>query len=411
MVWQGLIGIVAFPLIAWLLSENRSRVPVRAIVIGLAIQLALAALLLGVPVVKQGFLALNGVVIALMDATRAGTSFVFGYIGGDTLPFPTTGQGTTFNLAFQALPLILVVSALSALLFHWRVLPRIVEGTAWLLGRTFHVGGALGIGVAANVFVGMVESPLLVKPYLRNLTRGELFVLMTAGMATVAGTVMVLYASVVGPVIPGALGHILTASVLSAPAAITIAQLMVPLDDATPGKIDIPDDGNAMAAITRGTMDGVSLLINVIAMLLVMVALVALVDAMLSVVPEIAGAPLTLERIFGWIMAPIAFAMGIPWSEAAAAGGLLGTKTVLNEFLAYLKLADMDAAAMSERSRLIMTYALCGFANFGSLGIMIGGMTTMCPERKDDIIALGGRTIVSGTLATCLTGAVAGFFF
>ncbi|MGJ3260116.1 MAG: NupC/NupG family nucleoside CNT transporter [Rhodospirillales bacterium] len=411
MVWQGLIGIVAFPLIAWLLSENRSRVPVRAIVIGLAIQLALAALLLGVPVVKQGFLALNGVVIALMDATRAGTSFVFGYIGGDTLPFPTTGQGTTFNLAFQALPLILVVSALSALLFHWRVLPRIVEGTAWLLGRTFHVGGALGIGVAANVFVGMVESPLLVKPYLRNLTRGELFVLMTAGMATVAGTVMVLYASVVGPVIPGALGHILTASVLSAPAAITIAQLMVPLDDATPGKIDIPDDGNAMAAITRGTMDGVSLLINVIAMLLVMVALVALVDAMLSVVPEIAGAPLTLERIFGWIMAPIAFAMGIPWSEAAAAGGLLGTKTVLNEFLAYLKLAGMDAAAMSERSRLIMTYALCGFANFGSLGIMIGGMTTMCPERKDDIIALGGRTIVSGTLATCLTGAVASLFF
>lgn len=411
MIWQGLIGIVAFPLIAWLLSENRTNVRVRAVVIGLAIQFALAALLLGVPAVKQGFLALNGVVITLMEATKAGTSFVFGYIGGDTPPFPTTGQGTTFNLAFQALPLILVVSALSALLFHWRVLPRIVEGAAGLLGRTFHIGGALGIGVAANVFVGMVESPLLVKPYLRNLTRGELFLLMTAGMATVAGTVMVLYASVVGPVIPGALGHILTASVLSVPAAITIAQLMVPLDDATPGKIEIPDDGNAMAAITRGTMDGVRLLINVIAMLLVMVALVALVDGILSVVPEIAGAPLTLERIFGWAMAPIAFAMGIPWSEAAAAGGLLGTKTVLNEFLAYLNLAGMDATAMSERSRLIMTYALCGFANFGSLGIMIGGMTTMCPERKDDIIALGGRTIVSGTLATCLTGAIAGLFF
>lgn len=411
MIWQGLIGIVAFPLIAWLLSENRANVSVRAVVIGLAIQFALAALLLGVPAVKQGFLALNGVVITLMEATKAGTSFVFGYIGGDTPPFPTTGQGTTFNLAFQALPLILVVSALSALLFHWRVLPRIVEGAAWLLGRTFHIGGALGIGVAGNVFVGMVESPLLVKPYLRNLTRGELFVLMTAGMATVAGTVMVLYASVVGPVIPGALGHILTASVLSVPAAITIAQLMVPLDDATPGKIEIPDDGNAMAAITRGTMDGVRLLINVIAMLLVMVALVALVDGILSVVPEITGAPLTLERIFGWVMAPIAFAMGIPWSEAAAAGGLLGTKTVLNEFLAYLNLAGMDDTAMSERSRLIMTYALCGFANFGSLGIMIGGMTTMCPERKDDIIALGGRTIVSGTLATCLTGAIAGLFF
>jgi len=411
MIWQGIIGIIAFPLIAWILSENRQDARLRTVMLGLAIQIALAALLLGVPAIKNAFLALNGIVIALMDATRAGTSFVFGYIGGGALPFATTGTGTTFNLAFQALPLILVVSALSALLFHWRILPKIVEAAAWLLGRSFRIGGALGIGVAANVFVGMVESPLLVRPYLRNLGRGELFVLMTAGMATVAGTVMVLYAGIIGPVVPGALGHILTASILSAPAAITIAQLMVPLGAPTPGRIEIADDGNAMAAITRGTMDGVGLLINVIALLLVAVALVSLINAGLGLVPEIAGAPLTLERMLGWIMAPIAFAMGIPWSEAVQAGALLGIKTVLNEFLAYLQLAGLGDEAMSARSRLIMTYALCGFANFASLGIMIGGMTTMCPERRDEIIELGGRTIVSGTLATCLTGAVAGLFF
>lgn len=411
MIWQGLIGIVAFPLIAWLLSENRQRAEMRAVVIGLGIQIALAALLLGIPAAKDAFLALNGIVIALMDATRAGTAFVFGYIGGDILPFATTGSGTTFNLAFQALPLILVVSALSALLFHWRILPLIVEGAAWLLGRTFKIGGALGIGVAANVFVGMVESPLLVRPYLKNLGRGELFVLMTAGMATVAGTVMVLYAGIIGPVVPGALGHILAASILSAPAAITIAQLMVPLGEPTPGEINIPNDGNAMAAITRGTMDGVSLLINVIAMLLVAVALVALVNAALGLIPDIAGVPLTLQRMFGWVMAPVTFAMGVPWVEAAQAGGLLGIKTVLNEFLAYLQLADLPEEVLSARSKLIMTYALCGFANFASLGIMIGGLSTMCPERRGEIIELGGRSIVSGTLATCLTGAVAGLFF
>ncbi len=410
-MWQGLIGIVAFPLIAWILSENRRGANLRAVLIGLGVQLALAALLLGIPVLKQAFLTLNGVVMALMDATRAGTAFVFGYIGGDTLPFASSGVGTSFNLAFQALPLILIVSALSALLFHWRILPLVVRGAAWLLERGFGIGGALGIGIAANVFVGMVESPLLVRPYLKNMGRGELFVLMTAGMATVAGTVMVLYASLLDVAVPGALGHILTASILSAPAAITIATLMVPLGQVTPGTLDIPDDGNAMAAITRGTMEGVGLLINVVAMLVVAVALVALLNAGLGLLPDVFGQSLTLERVLGWIMAPVTFAMGVPWAEAAQAGSLMGIKTVLNEFLAYLQMAGLADEALSSRSRLIMTYALCGFANFGSLGIMIGGLVTMCPERRAEIIALGGRTIISGTLATCLTGAVAGLFF
>ncbi len=410
MIWQGVLGLIAFPLIAWGLSENRRAVSIRAVAVGLGIQLLLAALLLGVPAVKHGFLHLNAVVIALMDATRAGTSFVFGYIGGGPLPFAETAPGASFNLAFQALPLILIVSALSALLYHWRILPWIVQGAAWLLSKSMGIGGALGVSVAANVFVGMLEAPLLIRPYLAKMTRGELFVMMTAGMTTIAGTMMILYASIVEPVVPGALGHVLIASVLSAPAAVTIAQMMVPLSDPTPGDIEIPDDGNAMAAITRGTMDGVKLLINVVAMLIVAVALVALVNGLLGVLPDIAGAPITLERTLGWLLAPMAFLMGVPWAEAATAGGLLGVKIVLNEFLAYLQLAALPADALSDKSKLIMTYALCGFANFGSLGIMIGGLATMCPERRDEIVALGMRSVIAGVLALCLTGTVAGFF-
>lgn len=408
---HGLLGIIIFPLIAYAISENRREARLRTVIVGLSIQLCMATLLLGVPVVRDGFHVLNDGVAAIMDATRAGTAVVFGYIGGADVPFPLSGAGTTFNLAFQALPLILVISALSALLFHWRVLPFLVKGASLLLERTFRIGGALGIGVAANVFVGMVESPLLVRPYLKTLSRGELFVLMTAGMSTVAGTVMVLYASLLGDVVPNALGHILTASLLSAPAAITIATLMVPLGDPTPGTLEPTNDGTAMAAITRGTTEGVSLLISVIAMLIVFIALVALINGMLGVLPEIAGAPLTLERALGWVMAPVTFLMGVPWAEASTAGALMGVKTVLNEFLAYLQLAALNDETLSDRSRLIMTYALCGFANFGSLGILIGGLSTMCPERKSEIISLGGRSIVSGTLATCLTGAVAGLFF
>lgn len=410
-MWQGVVGLIAFPLIAWALSEDKKGVSIRAVGVGLAVQLGLAALLLGFPPARDAFLALNSVALALMDATKAGTSMVFGYLGGGPLPFAETGPGSSFNLAFQALPVILIMSALSAVLFHWRILPTLVKGAAWALGRTFGIGGAAGIGVAANIFVGMVESPVLIRPYMRNLTRGELFLLMTAGMATVAGTVIVLYATLIGGAVEGALGHILMASVLSAPAAITISQLMIPLGTPTPGDVEIPDDGNAMAAITRGTMEGVTLLINVAAMLIVAVALVALVNLLFGVLPDVAGAAITLQRVLGWAMAPVAFAMGVPWAEAVDAGALLGVKTVLNEFVAYLQLGSTPADVLSDKSRLIMTYALCGFANFGSLGIMIGGLVTMCPERRTEIVQLGGRSIVSGTLTTCLTGAVAGLFF
>ena len=411
MIWQGVLGVFTLTALAWGLSEDRRRAPWKTVAAGLGLQFALALLLLKVPFSKQVFAWLNQAVLALQDAMRAGTSVVFGYLGGGQAPFAETFPGASFILAFQALPMILVISALSALLFYWKVLPVAVRGAAWVLERAFGIGGAVGVSAAANVFVGMVEAPLLVRPYLLRLNRGELFMVMTCGMATVAGTVMVLYAAILAPVMPDAMGHVLAASLISAPAAIMVARLMVPGDAPSAGgaRITLPAPaGSAMDAITRGTMDGVTLLINVSAMLIVLVALVSLFNMVLGLLPELGGAPVTLERLLGYVMAPVVWVMGVPWAEAPTAVALMGTKTVLNELLAYLEMAKLPADALSPHSRLIMIYALCGFANFGSLGIMIGGLGTMVPERRGDIVALGMKSIVAGTIATCLTGAVAG---
>ncbi len=410
MVWQSLLGVLALTALAWALGERRAAGAWKIAAGGLAVQIGLAMALLWLPPVQALFLLFNDLVLALQDATRAGTSFVFGYLGGGDLPFDAPYPGAGFVLAFQALPLILVVSALSALLFHWRILPVIVRGFSFALQKSMGVGGAVGVSAAANVFVGMVEAPLLIRPYLARMARGELFMVMTVGMATVAGTVMALYAGFVAPVVPDAIGHIVTASLISAPAALMVAKLMVPDDGArTEGGYVPPDDiRSSMEAGARGTADGVSLLIHVIAMLLVLVALVGLANQGLALLPEVAGAALTLERLLGWAMAPVVWLMGIPWAEATTAGALMGVKTVLNELLAYLQLAGLPEGALSERSRLIMTYALCGFANFGSLGIMLGGLSAMVPERRAEIVGLGMKSLVSGTLATCLTGAVVG---
>jgi len=407
---HSLFGLIAFTALAWVFSENRRRFPWRIVLAGLALQLVLAAALLRVPLFRGLFVMLNDALLALETATRAGTAFVFGYLGGAPLPFADTGAGSAFVLAFRALPLVLVVSALSALLFYWRVLPWIVRAASRLLQKSLAVGGALGIGAAANIFVGMVEAPLLVRPYLRAMNRFELFALMTCGMATVAGTVMVLYASFLATVIPNALGHILIASILSAPAAILVAAIMVPPDTrGTAGKVAPPQEARgSMDAITQGTLQGVQLLANIIALLIVLVAMVSLANLALGRLPDWEGAPVTLERLLGVIMAPVVWLMGIPWAEAGTAGALMGTKTVLNELLAYLEFSRLPPEALGERSRLILTYALCGFANFGSLGILIGGLGTMAPERRGEIVALGFRSIVSGTLATLMTGAVVG---
>jgi CNT family concentrative nucleoside transporter len=409
---HSLLGVFAFGLIAWMLSERRSVVAWRVVASGMLLQLALAALLLKVPGSQAFFVAINDAVAALDGATRTGTAFVFGFLGGAPLPYAETAPGASFVLAFRALPLVLVIGALSSLLYYWGVLQWIVRAFSWLLRKTMGVSGAIGLSSAANVFVGMVEAPMVVRPYLAAMSRSELFVVMTAGMASIAGTVFALYAVILGPVVPDAAGHLLAASLISAPAAITVAVLMLPDERAHAGEsaeLARSESTGTMDAITRGTQDAVGLLINIVAMLIVLVALVSLVNMLLgALLPQVGGAALSLQRIFGWVMAPVAWLVGIPWAEAAQAGALFGTKTVLNEFLAYLEMARLPAEALSPRSRLLLTYALCGFANFGSVGIMVGGLHAMVPERRRDIVVLATRSIVSGTLATCMTAAWVG---
>jgi concentrative nucleoside transporter, CNT family len=409
---QSALGLVALIAFAWIISENRRAVAWRSVAAGLAVTVVLAALLLKVPQVKAAFAAVNGAVDAIATATRAGTSFVFGYVGGGPLPFESKVPGAEFILAFQALPIVLVMSVLTSLLFYWRILPPIVHGFAYTLERTLGVGGAVGLSTAANIFVGQVEAPLFIRPYLKLLTRGEMFIVMTGGMAGIAGTVLVLYATILGPVIPDAAGHIVVASVLGAPVAILFGLIMVPdeRDARTGGALDDPeaDATSTMDAIVKGTTNGLSLLLNIAAMLIALIALVHLANAILGLLPDVAGAPITLQRLLGYVMAPVCWLIGIPWAEATTAGALMGVKTVLNEFIAYVQLAGLPADALSPRSRLIMLYAMCGFANFGSLGIMIGGLSTMAPERRDDVVSLGIKSIVSGTLSTCLIGAIVG---
>jgi concentrative nucleoside transporter, CNT family len=409
---QSAFGVLALLAIAWAFGENRRSVSIRQAAIGLVVTLATALVLIKVPLVAKAFGAINDAVSAIAAASRAGTSFVFGYLGGGTLPFDLKAPGADFILAFQALPIILVMSVLTTLLFYWRILPPVVRGMAWLLERTLGVGGAVGLSTAANIFLGMVEAPLFIRPYLAQLTRSELFLIMTGGMAGIAGTVLVLYATLLAPLIPDAAAHFVIASVLGAPAAILVSPIMVPetSDKRTGGMLADPDihASSTMDAVVKGTSAGLELLLNIIAMLLVLVALVYLANAILGLLPEIGGARISLQRVLGYLMAPVCWLMGLPWPQAISAGSLMGTKTVLNELIGYVELSKLGPDALDPRSRLIMLYAMCGFANFGSLGIMIGGLGTMAPERRDEINSLGMKSIVSGTLTTCLMGAIVG---
>jgi CNT family concentrative nucleoside transporter len=410
-ILRGLLGMALLVAVAVVFCEDRKAIRWKTVSAALGLQAVLAVALLKLPGTRQLFFMLNTLVEALARATEAGTSFVFGYLGGGAAPFEVLPGASTYVLALRGLPIILVASALSALLFYWRILPKVVRGFSWLLQHAIGVGGAEALAAAANVFLGMVEAPLFIRPYLARLSRGELFSLMTCGMATIAGTVMVLYAGILNAVIPDAMGHLLVASIISAPAAIATARIMVPAGRGTGTGAEaapVSDAGSAMEAVTTGTLQGLSLLLNVVAMLVVLVALVALVNIGLAWLPALGGQPLTLQRLLGWTMAPLVWAIGIPWSESVAAGSLMGTKTVLNEFLAYLQMGALPAEALSERSRMIMTYAMCGFANPGSLGILIGGLGAMAPERRGEIVALGFKSILAGTLATAMTGALVG---
>jgi len=417
---QSLVGLVAIPAIAWALSERRWAIAparlARILLGGIGLQVLIAGLLLNVPAARSAFDWADGLIAALQSATGTGMRLVFGYLAGGPAPFDAVRPETSFILAFQALPLILVISALSKLLYHWGVLQKIVYAIGWVLQRSLGVTGPVGTSAAANVFVGMVEAPLLVRPYLASMSRSGLFATMTVGMAGVAGTVLALYATILEPLLPGAAGHLIVASVISVPAGLMLAELMVPDAEAAPSGeaelgseivIDEPPH-SSMDAVAQGTREGIELLVNVTAMLVVMVALVALANQLVGLVTAPLGAKLTIEQMLGWLFAPLAWQIGIPWAECAKAGSLLGVKTVLNELIAYLQLGQIPAGVLSERSRLILTYALCGFANFGSLGIMIGGMVAMVPARRADIVNLGAKTIVSGTLATMMTAAIVG---
>jgi concentrative nucleoside transporter, CNT family len=411
MAMRGLFGMFVLLLIAWGLGErghgnDRRHIPWRTVGAGLVLQAVLALVLLRFPPASRALLLLNRAALALQQATDQGTAFVFGYLGGGALPFAETAPGASFILAFKILPLVLVISALSALLYHWGVLQAVTRGFAWVLQRSMGISGALALGAAVHIYVGMIEAPLLIRPYLSRMQRGELFAVMSCGMAGVAGTVMVVYATFLAPVIPDALSNILIASVISTPAALAVAALMVPFgpgEDRAEISVEERATG-AFDALVRGTKDGIGPLVGIVTVLLVTVALVALVNMGLGQLPG----SVTLQGLFAFLFRPVMWLIGVPWGESAQAAALMGTKTALNEFVAYLDLAKLPEGALGPQARLIVTYALCGFANFGSLGILVGGLGAMIPERRREITALGLRSIISGTIATCLSGAVAG---
>ena len=415
---QSLMGFIVLFVFAWAISEKRHAIPWRTVFAAIILQVVMGAVLYNFPYFEQWTLALNDALNGVQAATLEGSKLVFGYVGGGDAPFKIENKGNFFVLATQAFPLIIVVSALSALLFYWKILPVVVNTFSWVLRRTIGVGGAVGVSTAANIFLGTVEAPMFIKPYIAKLSRGELFIVMTGSLAGIAGTVMALYAFILRDIMPSAISHILIVSFISAPAAIAFSALMVPhegpVTDGIIAKGAVAD--SAMDAVTQGTVDGVQIFINIVAMLLVLTALIAIANQIfasnvLSFLPNIGGKPMTVQSIFGWVMSPIVWLTGIPWAEAEAAGALMGTKTVLNELVAYVDMAKLPAGTLSPRSTVIMIYSMCGFANFASLGILIGGMGTMCPERRAEIIELGYRCLISGTLSTLSCGALIGIMY
>jgi CNT family concentrative nucleoside transporter len=408
---RSLVGVVFVLAIAWALSTNRKQFPWRIAGIALLIEIVIAASMLMLPPLRAALGGLSAGLYALQAATLEGSRFVFGYLAGGAAPFDVTQPQNGTILAFGILPLIIVVSALSALFWRWGILERVCRGVGFVLRKAMGISGPLGLSTAANIFLGMVEAPLVIRPYLARMSRADLFAIMTTGMATVAGTVMALYASFLATTAPGAAGHILVASFMAAPGSLAIARIMMPtgIEDQTQAVERAPRlYRTTMDAFARGVQDGVNMLIAVIAMLLGAVAIVALVNMMLGALPDVGGGDITVGRIFGWIFSPVMWLIGIPWADAMPAGELMGTKTALNELLAYLNLSLIEDGAIEPRTRLMMIYALCGFANFGSAAIMIGGLSAMCPERRDDFADLGLKAMLAGTLTNLLGASLIG---
>ncbi|MDO9471692.1 MAG: nucleoside transporter C-terminal domain-containing protein [Caulobacter sp.] len=409
---QSLVGIALTLLVCWALSEDRKRFPWRLALGALVVQVGLILLLFGLPAARGVVAGISAAVDGLGAATAQGTQFVFGYLGGGVQPYSVENPQGLFVFAFQVLPLILVISALSALLWHWGILKWIIRGFGFLFEKTMGMGGASATATAANIFVGMIETPIIIRAYLDKLTRSELFLMMVVGLATVAGSTMVAYATVLRDVLPNAAAHVLVASVVSAPAGVLLARLMVP---EKPGEGGVNVDYTSLLkyessidAISKGVADGLMVVLNISAILIVFVALVAIGNGLLGLAPDVAGAPLTIERILGVLFAPLAWSLGIDWAESGKAGYLLGVKLMLTEFIAFIQLGAVPEGEMTERTRMILTYALCGFANVGSVGITVTGMGVLMPERRAEISSLVWKALVAGFLATCMTAAVVG---
>ena len=410
---QTVLGGFILIILGVLLSSNTKKINLFYLANAIVLQFLLAILLIKVPPVASFFESLSQGVLALKSATDQGTGFVFGYLAdGAPKPFEVVNPASANIFIFSGLMLIIVVSDLSAIFWHWRVLPIVIKLISSLFKKPLNVGGPVGLSATANIIFGQVEAPLLIKPYLKQMSRHELLTLMTVGMSTISGGVMVVYTTMLNDLYGTSLiGHFLTASIISVPAAIMYANIMMPSNQKTEDQSQIEESSlykSTMDALTRGTQDGLNITLNIAALLLVLIALVTLVNFGLAALPFVGGEAITLERMAGWIFAPIAWCMGIPWAEAQLAGSLLGVKTILNEFVAYVNLAAIDASQLSEKSRLIMLYGLCGFANLSSVGILLSGIGTMIPERKDDLIAVSGKALIGATLASCFTGLVVG---
>ena len=410
--FRGLLGIALMVLLAWAISEDRSARPTwRWIAGALALQAGLALLIVRVPFVWDAVTLANEAVAAIERATLDGSSYMFGYLGGAPLPFELA-QGTEAPviIAFQILPLVIVFSALAALLWHWGVLRWLVDGLSFLLRRTLRVSGVVGLSGGANMFLGVVESPLVVRAYFARMSRADLFQVMVLAMATISGAILILYATTLSRTVPDAVGHMISASLISLPAALLIAKLMVPGEASAEGEEpDARSQGlkfeSSIDAIIKGTMDGMQLFLAVIAVIIVVFALVSLADQLLALLPMVDGEPLSLKRAFGWLFSPLMWLIGVPWAEAQAAGSLMGTKAILNEYVAYLELAALPPSTFAPRSLLIVTYALCGVANLASIGLLVSTIGTLCPERRAEVAGLGVRSWIAGNMATAMTGA------
>ncbi|MAP93482.1 MAG: nucleoside transporter [Ponticaulis sp.] len=406
---RAILGLVVIVGIAWAISENRKAFPWKLVLGAVGLQFVFALLLFAVPPVRDTLFKANVIVDALEDATRYGTGFVFGYIGDNTT-FPVEQANANPAFFFQILPIVIVVAALSAMLWHWHILRYITKAFAFIFAKTMGLGGATSLAVSANIFMGMTEAPVLVKPYIKGMTRSEVFVLMTTGFATIAGSVLIIYTTFLQPVMANPLAQLLTASIVAAPAAVALALTMVPESINIHDRAHEPDFEyeSTMDAFSSGASTGLQIVLNIATMLIAALALLFMVNAMLAWLPDVNGAALSIQRILGWVFMPLMYMVGVPMEEAAKAGSLMGIKTVLTEFVAFLDLANTPPEELSDRSRIIVAHAICGFANFSSIGILIGGLTIIEPERRDLFLSLSWKTLIAGTLATCMSACIAG---